>query len=233
MPESLMMKIAILNLTRPVPGSGAFAETGRQIRDWIAPALPDAEFSILDIAQGEPLPKPEACDGFIISGSEMGVYDRVEWMEPLRLFLLAARDAGKPLVGICFGHQMMAHTFGGRAEKADLGPVVGARRFNLDGVESYANVWHQDQVVLVPPDARVTGFADYCPVGMLDYEFPAFSMQFHPEYSRAFLTREIGVILGKGIEPDVAERALESMAQVDVPADLMADRAARTFKQFA
>ena len=53
-------------------------------------------------------------------------------------------------------------------------------------------------------------------------------MQFHPEYSRVFLTREIGVILGKGIEPDAAERALESMAQVEVPADLMAHRAART-----
>ena len=228
-----MMKIAILNLTLPFPGTTAFAETGRQIRDWIAPALPDAEFTILDIAKGERLPVPEAYDGFIISGSEVGVYDEVEWMEPLRLFLLAARDAGKPLVGICFGHQMMAHTFGGHAEKAPLGPVVGARRFTLDGIETYANVWHQDQVVAVPPDARVTGSADYCPVGMLDYDFPAFSMQFHPEYSRVFLTREIGVILGKGIEPDAAERALESMAQVEVPADLMAHCAARTFKQFA
>ena len=51
-----MMKIAILNLTLPFPGTTAFAETGRQIRDWIAPALPDAEFTILDIAKGERLP---------------------------------------------------------------------------------------------------------------------------------------------------------------------------------
>ncbi|TDH38534.1 type 1 glutamine amidotransferase [Pseudohoeflea suaedae] len=227
------MKIAILNLTLPFPGTSAFAETGRQIRDWIAPALPGSEFTILDIAQGLQLPVPDAYDGFIISGSEAGVYDQVAWMEPLKAFLLAARDAAKPLVGICFGHQIMAHTFGGHAEKAAAGIAVGARRFTLDGVETYANVWHQDQVVLVPPCARVSGFADYCPVGMLDYEFPAFSMQFHPEYSRAFLTREIGVILGKGIDPDLAERALESMARADVPADLMANRAAGTFRQFA
>lgn len=225
------MKIAILNLTLPFEDTGAFASTGTEIENWISPALPEANISVIDIAQGEPFPAVTDYDGYIVSGSEMGVYDDVEWMEPLRRFLLDSRDAGAPLVGICFGHQMMAHTLGGRAEKASLGQVVGARRFTMDGVERDAHVWHQDQVVQVPPAARVTGAADYCPVGMLDYDFPAFSMQFHPEYSRAYLTSGIELLLDRAIERDTAAEALRSMARADVPADLMADRAAKTLRR--
>ena len=88
-----------------------------------------------------------------------------------------------------------------------LGQVVGARRFTVDGVERDAHVWHQDQVFEVPPGARVTGSAEYCPVGMLDYDFPAFSMQFHPEYSRAYLTSGIGLLLDRAIERETAAEA--------------------------
>jgi GMP synthase-like glutamine amidotransferase len=225
------LKIAILNLTLPFEDTGAFATTGTEIGNWISPALPEAAFSVIDIANGEPFPAVPDYDGYIVSGSEMGVYDTVEWMEPLRLFLLNSREAGAALVGICFGHQMMAHTFGGRAEKAPLGQVVGARRFTMEGVERNAHVWHQDQVVEVPPAARVTGFADYCPVGMLDYDFPAVSMQFHPEYSRAYMTRGIELLMNRAIDPEAAAEALRSMARVDVPSDLMADRAAATLRR--
>jgi len=224
------VKIAILNLTLPFEDTGAFATTGEEIENWISPALPEAEISVLDIAHGEPFPAPADYDGYIVSGSERGVYDEVEWMEPLRRFLLDCREAGAPMVGICFGHQMMAHTFGGCAEKASVGTMVGARRFTVDGIARAAHVWHQDQVVVVPPGARVTGSADYCPVGMLDYDFPAFSMQFHPEFSREYMSRGIELLLGRAIEPDLADQALQSMASVDVAADLMAERAAATLR---
>lgn len=102
------------------------------------------------------------------------------------------RDHAKPVFGICFGHQIMADVYGGKAEKAEIGNVVGARGFDYGGSSVDAFVWHQDQVTQVPPSARVTGSADHCPVGALDYDFPARSVQFHPEY-RASHLRELFV----------------------------------------
>ena len=62
------------------------------------------------------------------------------------------------------------------------------------------------------------------------YDFPAFSMQFHPEFSREYMSRGIELLLGRAIEPDLADQALQSMASVDVAADLMAERAAATLR---
>ena len=67
-----------------------------------------------------------------MSGSEHGVYDSRPWMSPLRKLLLETKKAGKPICGICFGHQMMADTFVGKAEKSQIGNVVGVRQFDFN-----------------------------------------------------------------------------------------------------
>lgn len=74
-------------------------------------------------------------------------------MRPLGDYLRLLRDLRKPLLGICFGHQMMAHSFGGRAAKAGYGMCVGRRRFSVQDTELDVSVMHQDQV-LTPPQMR-------------------------------------------------------------------------------
>ena len=54
-------------------------------------------------------------------------------MAPLRNLLLKTKQASKPIYGICFGHQIMADTFGGKAEMSQIGNVVGARQFDFQG----------------------------------------------------------------------------------------------------
>jgi GMP synthase-like glutamine amidotransferase len=83
-------------------------------------------------ADNEGLPKLDSFDGLIVPGSEHGVYDNRPWMAPLRNLLLETKKAGKPIYGICFGHQMMAGTFGGKAEKSQIGNVVGVRQFDFN-----------------------------------------------------------------------------------------------------
>lgn len=224
------MHIAILDFATPFAGMEDRPRAGDLILDWIAPALPEAEFSILSIALGDPLPAAEAFDGYVLSGSEQGVYDRPDWMDGLRAFLLAAQRAERPMVGICFGHQIMADVFGGRAGKVDFGNVVGARRFVIDGIERDVHVWHQDQVTHVPPGAVVTGGAAYCPAGVLRYGFPAYSVQFHPEYTAAMLRDEIETVAGGALSAELAEAALVSMAQADVAPDLVAREAAEVLR---
>ena len=123
----------------------------------------------------------------------------------------------------------MADVFGGKAEKVS-DPEVGVRRFQIDGQMVTGHVWHQDQVTKVPPGAQVIGSADYCPVAALAYDFPAMSVQFHPEYApdyvSTFLRRSRGAVLSE----DVTDKAVAELDQSDVSGDLFAKQAGDFFR---
>ena len=101
-------------------------------------------------------------DAYLITGSPAGVYDDLPWIAKLKTFLRAAAGRAK-LVGICFGHQIMAEAFGGRVEKSAQGlgrrgsrptPIVRREPW-MDDVSCVAvPASHQDQVVLQPPGAE-------------------------------------------------------------------------------
>jgi len=224
------VKIAVLDLCVWLPEyQHDQAKFGDLIARWTLRGLPEAEVTVVHVVEGEVLPEIEAYDGYIISGSDKGVYDDTPWMKPLRAFLGAARAAGKPMFGICFGHQIMADVFGGKAEKVGEAEI-GVRAFEANGRTIKGHVWHQDQVTQVPPGAAVIASADYCPVAALSYNFPAMSVQFHPEYSAQyvaeFLRRSRGVILSE----DVADAAVAQFNDSDVQADLFAKQTGDFFR---
>ena len=229
-----LVRIAVLDVTgHPLPLLEGLPRVGEQIIDWLYPALPEASFTWYDIEQNaEPLPELEMFDGLLVSGSEHGVYDRTPWNRPMRKLLLACKDAGKPVFGICFGHQMLADTFGGRAEKADIGVVVGARKFDFITHSSDAHVWHKDQVVIVPPAASITASAAYCPVGGLEYEFPAASVQFHPEYSEYQLCEIFSRSVENFLTSEQVDSAIESFARSNVRNDLMSREVATFYRKY-
>lgn len=224
------MKVAIIDLTTQAPEIADMATAGQTIRAWLAPAMPADRLEIVAVADGVPLPAVEAHDAYVISGSEKGVYDETPWMVPMRSFLQQARLARKPMFGICFGHQLMADTFGGKAELSTAGERVGAERYAFDGLQFEAHVWHRDQVTAVPADARVLGGADYCPHGVLEYAFGAASVQFHPELDRRFMREVLQRFAGVHYEPDEVARFIRSIEAGKVAPDLFAARAARVLR---
>lgn len=224
------MHVGIIELTTVLPGLEGKPTAGHQIADWLLRAMPRDKMQVFPVGGGMELPDIARCDGFVISGSGMGVYDTPDWMEPLRGFLLAAKAAGKPLVGICFGHQIMADTFGGKAEKAALGKVIGVRRFRIEGVDYPAHVWHQDQVTGIPPGAKVVGVADHCPIGALEYEFPAWSVQFHPEYTKDTILAEITAACPQFVPEEILHAAVKEISAAEVSVDLMAVKAAEVLR---
>ena len=187
-----------------------YGETGPQVIEWIRHHLPEARFSSIHVAGNQPM--PENADGIIISGSEKGVYDDTPWMQPLRENLQLMRSAGVPMFGICFGHQIMADVFGGKAAKADKGFITGTRQFNDRGVNVNAYLAHQDQVIDVPPNAEVIASAAHCPVAALSYDFPALSVQFHPEYSLEFARDLINMFGAELMTPEQIQAALDSLS---------------------
>jgi len=160
------------------------------------------------------------CDGWLISGSRHGVYDQLEWMAPLQDFIRALAQAGRPLIGVCFGHQIMAEAMGGKVVKSDLGWKVGLQHYRVE--KSYAwmteraasvaiHAWHQDQVVVCPPSAEVFLSAADCAYAGLSYGDSMISVQAHPEieadYERALLEMFSGSLLAK----DVVQRGFATL----------------------
>jgi GMP synthase-like glutamine amidotransferase len=165
---------------------------------------------------GELPTRPEDHDAYIITGSPAGVYEDHDWIPPLKSFLREAKGRAK-LIGICFGHQIMAEAFGGRVEKSDKGWGVGLHRYEtkaapswMDPVESFAvAVSHQDQVVRQPPNSQVIASSPFTAYGVLEYQDqPAISFQCHPEFEPGFAQALIETRRDRLPDPDAALASL-------------------------
>ena len=225
-----MTRIAVYDCVTGDALTEKYGRTGVLIVDWLRPHLSGVDWSTVHVAGNAALPDPGQVEAVLISGSEKGVYDDVPWMAPLRANLLAMRETGVPIYGICFGHQIMADTFGGRAEKADQGFVTGTRAFRVGEQERPAFLAHQDQVTQVPPGARVTATAAHCPIAGLAYDFPAASVQFHPEYDAGF-TGDLIDMFGSELMSEAQIRAARESLIADVNADLWVREVAAFFRQ--
>jgi GMP synthase-like glutamine amidotransferase len=91
------------------------------------------ELRLWEVVDGDFPDGPDAADAWLITGSPHGVYEDRPWIAPLEAFIRDIRDAGRPLVGICFGHQIVAQAFGGRVEKFDGGWALGRRSTTIAG----------------------------------------------------------------------------------------------------
>jgi GMP synthase-like glutamine amidotransferase len=184
------MKVAILETGRP-PGKLAdeFGDYPQMFADLLGPGF---EIESFDVQAGE-LPQALAPHAYLITGSPAGVYEPLPWIEPLMDFIRSADKA--KMVGICFGHQVMAEALGGHVEKSEKGWGAGLHRYTVVRSEPWIDsagtiavpASHQDQVVIQPPNTEVVAASDFTPFAALAWtDRPAISFQFHPEFSAEF-----------------------------------------------
>lgn len=132
----------------------------------------------------------EEADAWLITGSKYGAYEDHAWIPPLENLIRQLHSARKPLVGVCFGHQIIAQALGGKVEKYEGGWIAGPvsyERADIDGaLEMLA--WHQDQVVEKPPEAEIAGSSDNCRFAILRYGDHILTYQAHPEFTCEFIT---------------------------------------------
>ncbi len=138
-------------------------------------------------------------DGWLITGSRHGAYEDHPFIAPLEDFIRKAYAAGVPMVGICFGHQIIAQALGGTVEQFKGGWSVGATDYDFGGETMRLNAWHRDQVTKAPEGARVIASTDFCANAAMVYDDRIFSVQPHPEFQPSFVdgllrTRAPGVV---------------------------------------
>lgn len=212
------MKIAILETGHPPGDLGArFGSYPDMFRTLLGADYVGTSY---DVTKGEFPALPEAHGAYLVTGSPAGVYDDLPWIGALKAFLQTAKGKAR-LIGVCFGHQIMAEAFGGTVAKSEKGWGIGLQNYSLadrapwmDGTGSIAvPVSHQDQVIERPPASRLIGGNDFCINGILAYQDqPAISFQFHPEFEPAFAA---ALIESRRDRLEEADGAIASLARRD------------------
>lgn len=198
-----------------VPEHGTFAQMFVTL---LSQVMPDIDFKIFETYKGEFPGSVEVCQAYLITGSKSSVYDDDPWIKALGDF---AKDAATsvPVVGICFGHQLLHHIFGGKVKKSEKGWGIGVHTYTVHehrpwmAPETKAmNLMasHQDQVIQPAPGSCTLAGSSFCPVAISEFNSNVVSIQPHPEIIRE-LAREIFEFRREIQGQDVTDTAMASM----------------------
>lgn len=216
------MKIGILrtDTVRPewAQRFGEYPDMFQRLLGALDPAL---DFVTWHVEADEFPATVDAADGWLITGSKSGVYEDKPWIRRLEAFVRELHTARKPLVGICFGHQLVAQALGGVVEKSTKGWGVGLHRHRFrsrpdwfDGTDESFRVLvsHQDQVLSPAPEMEVLAGSDFCNYAVCQVGNHILTFQGHPEfepgYARLIMDDRRGV-LGE----DTYRAGMESLAE--------------------
>jgi GMP synthase-like glutamine amidotransferase len=197
---------------------------GDMFTDMVSSADPDAEVVRYDARHGVLPERPDACDAWLCTGSSASVYEDEPWIHALTSFVRDVHAARVPFVGICFGHQLIAHALGGRTERAGTGWGVGALTMQVTAdapwmtptLPSVTLLYsHQDQVTELPPDGEILATAPHCPVAMLAVGEDVVGIQAHPEFGVDY----VRALLDDRVDRIGEAHTAAALASLDEPTD--------------
>lgn len=214
------MKLGILktDTVRPewVPEFGEYPDMFMALLGRLDPQL---EFEVYDAERSEYPDDINAVDAYLITGSKSSVYEDKAWIRTLEDFVRELDRHGKKMIGICFGHQLIAQALGGKTIKSDKGWGVGLHTYAFDEAPAWHDqgdadfsvlVSHQDQVVAVPEGTQVLASSDFCENAVCQIGDHILTFQGHPEFISAY-SQEIMDLRREMIGEDVYSAGVASL----------------------
>ncbi len=196
--------------------------------DWILSqaGVSATDVRIVNVARGATLPRPARFSGAIITGSPAMVTAGEPWMRAAAAWLKQALPTGLPVLGICFGHQLLAYALGGRTGNNPRGREIGtvgirllpaASRDPLFGglpTQLTVHVTHVQSVTMLPPGAIRLATNAHEPNHAFRFGRHAWGVQFHPEITapvmRALIRCQRTALRAEGLDPDALSHAVHS-----------------------
>lgn len=171
-----------------------FAAEHGDIGDWFVRALPEQSEHALAFKRypthGGTVPGSlDECDGYLVTGSAASVLEQTDWMRAAQDFIVEAA-AHRPVLGVCFGHQLIADAYGGRVEKSPAGWNAGVKPYRVSTVKPWMDPSldcfrilssNADHVAEAPDNAEVLASNETCPVAMMQIGENVLTLQAHPE----------------------------------------------------
>jgi GMP synthase (glutamine-hydrolysing) len=180
------------------------------------------DITVLNTVAGELPGDPTDWDGVVVTGSPAMVSDREPWSENAALWLTRVVDKAVPLLGVCYGHQLLAHALGGEVGYHPGGRESGTHRVELlnsakddplfRGMpDSFrAQLTHKQTVLSLPQGAVLLGRNEFEPHQAFRVGKYAWGVQFHPEFTDAIMRAYLGVQA-----PDLEREGFDSQAMID------------------
>ncbi|MCP4039767.1 MAG: glutamine amidotransferase [bacterium] len=183
-----------------------------------------SELEVASVYEGDALPDSAAIAGVVATGSSALVTEREDWSERSASWLADVVEREIPVLGICYGHQLLAHGLGGRVERNPLGREIGTVEVRLrpgfedDGLlgalpqQISVQVSHVESVVALPAGARHWGASAGDPNQVFAYGPCAWGVQFHPEFDaeivRGYIRGRRALLLEEGMDPEALAAAV-------------------------
>ena len=127
------MKIGILETGLPPKElSDVYGKYGEMFVNFVGDEDKTFSFEIFTVVEDQFPKSISLCDGYLITGSKFSAYEDLPWIHRLKSLIQEIHKAELPMIGVCFGHQIIAEALGGKVEKFDGGWGVGIHQYTID-----------------------------------------------------------------------------------------------------
>lgn len=240
------MKIGILETgLPPAELSDVYGRYGEMFVRFVGGGDKTFSFEIFTVLEDQFPENVNECDGYLITGSKFSAYEDLPWIHRLKSLVREIHQADLPMIGVCFGHQVIAEALGGKVEKFDGGWGVGIHQYEItqpqpdvlpDSQQKLTiNAFHQDQISVLPEGAEVFARSEFCEYAGVVYGDKILTVQAHPEFTIPFTDSLISSDRADMVPLETREQALTRLKRQDAVIDtsLLSQMMQKFFRKFA